>query len=141
VEFKLKLPDNTRSSRRTVFKTISAFANGLGGSVLFGITDGGEVVGLADEDANPIDRFHNMLRSSTSPTPPCHDYEQWLGDKHVLVVEVEANTGTIFSVTIEADHPEFYVRRGATTFYARGEELEKVIGAIPQETSALWSLN
>lgn len=141
VEFKLKLPDNTQSSRRTVFKTITAFANGLGGSVLFGITDGGEVVGLADEDANLIDRFHNMLRSSTSPTPPCHAYEQWLGDKHVLVVEVEANTGTIFSVTIEADRPEFYVRRGATTFHARGEELEKVVGATPQEKSALWSLS
>ena len=139
VEFKRQLPDNAPGSRRTVFKTIAAFANGQGGSVLFGVTDDGEVVGIADEKGEPGDRFHNMLRSSTAPTPPCHVHEQSIGDKHVLVVEVEANRGTIYSVTIEADRSEFYVRRGATTFYARGEELEKVIGYAPRDPSTPWS--
>lgn len=141
VEFKRQLPDNTPSSRRTVFKTITAFANGQGGSVLFGITDDGEVIGIADNNGDSGDRFHNMLRSSTSPTPPCHVYEQSIGNKQVLVVEVEANKGTIYSVTTEAERSDFYVRRGATTFHATGEELEKIIGNAPQVPSNPWLLH
>jgi hypothetical protein len=141
VEFKRQLPDNARDSRRTVFKTITAFANGQGGSVLFGVTDNGEVVGIADHNADASDRFYNMLRSSASPTPPCHVHVQTLGDKRVLVVEVEANRGTIYCVTIEADRPEFYVRRGATTFYARGEELEKITGNADRQSSTPWSIS
>ena len=45
LEYKEKLPDNT-TEKRTVFKTIVAFANGDGGSMLFGVTDDGTIAGL-----------------------------------------------------------------------------------------------
>jgi hypothetical protein len=67
VEFKQQLPDNSAGSRRTVFKTVTAFANGGGGSILFGVSDNGEVVGVAEGRSDPTDRFFNMLRTSTSP--------------------------------------------------------------------------
>jgi hypothetical protein len=48
LEYKEKLPD-TKEQKRTTFKTVVAFAfaNGAGGTVLFGVNDNGEIVGLA----------------------------------------------------------------------------------------------
>jgi hypothetical protein len=36
-EFKRQLPDDSVESKRTIFKTVAAFANGHGGSVVFGV--------------------------------------------------------------------------------------------------------
>lgn len=40
-------------------KSVSAFANGIGGTLLFGVSDNGAVVGLNDikKDAEAISRF------------------------------------------------------------------------------------
>jgi hypothetical protein len=127
VEFKQQLPDNSAGSRRTVFKTVTAFANGGGGSMLFGVSDDGDVVGVAEGKGDPTDRFFNMLRASTSPTSPCHAHEQVLNGRLILVVEVEPNSGAIYSLTVDSGKPEFFVRRGATTFHARADELESLV--------------
>lgn len=123
VEFKRQLPESKPAARHTIFKTVVAFANGDGGTMLFGVDDDGTVPGIGEATGSAADRFSSMLRSSTSPTPPCHTHEQTLDGRRVLIVEVEANNGTIYAVTVQADKPEYFVRRGATTFHARPEEL------------------
>ena len=126
VEFKGALPTNTAASRRTALKTIVAFANGDGGVMLYGVSDDGTVPGLVDADARTVDGFLDVLRASTAPMPECRCSLQQHDDKTVLVVDVAGNTGTIHALTAEANKPEFFVRRGATTFLARAEELQVV---------------
>jgi hypothetical protein len=51
VEFKRQLPENSDESKRTVFKTVAAFANGHGGSIVFGVEkDEATVCGLEGID-------------------------------------------------------------------------------------------
>ena len=47
VEYTVELP-SSRNEKRNVFKTVVAFANGAGGSIVFGVDDDGLVVGLDD---------------------------------------------------------------------------------------------
>ncbi len=131
VEFKSQLPTKTATSRRSALKTVVAFANGDGGTLIYGIADDGSVPGLVDADARTVDGYFNVLRASTSPMPPCHGSLAEIEGKQVLVVHVEANVGTIYALSVETDRPEFYVRRGATSFPARAEELQAIIGRNP----------
>jgi hypothetical protein len=126
VEYKSQLPTNTRDSRRTGLKGIMAFANGEGGTVLYGVANDGTVPGIPDADDRTVDGFVDQLRASTTPMPSCKCSVQTLDDKRILVIEVPANTGTIYALTVEPNKPEFYVRRGANSFPARPEELQVI---------------
>lgn len=39
VEFKRQLPEDSPGSKRTVFEIVAAFANGHGGSIVFGVDE------------------------------------------------------------------------------------------------------
>jgi hypothetical protein len=131
VEFKSQLPAKSATSRRSALKTIVAFANGDGGTLLYGIADDGTIPGLDGADPRTVDGYFNVLRASSSPMPPCHCSLSEIEGVQVLVVDVEANAGIIYALTVESDKPEFYVRRGATSFPARAEELQAVIDRNP----------
>lgn len=126
LEFKSQLPDNNPPSRRAALKTIAAFANGEGGTVLYGVDDSGTILGLVDGGDRTPDRFNDILRSWTSPMPTCSARIEHSGDRAVLVVEVDGDSGTIHALTVDSDKPEYYVRRGATTFHARPEKLQAI---------------
>lgn len=126
VEFKGQLPSNSPASRRTALKTIVAFANTGGGTLLYGVDDDGLVCGLPTATQETVDGFINTLRASTAPMPSCRPFLHYFGDKRILVVEVEASQGSIYALTVDADKHEFFVRRGATTFRAQSGELEAI---------------
>ena len=125
VEFKQEVPTDS-ASRKKVIKTVAAFASGGGGTVLFGVADDAEVVGI-----DPIVQDRLMLavgstiRDMIEPEPP---YElrtvEWRG-KMVLLVEVSAG-GRWYAVNHV--RPEFYVRRGASTVPARMDEIASGFG-------------
>lgn len=51
-------------------KSVSAFANGIGGSLIFGIVDKtNEVVGLADAEGDS-EKISRVLRDKMDPIPP-----------------------------------------------------------------------
>lgn len=77
-----------------------------------------------------------MLRASSSPMPLCQCSIADVDGKWVLVVEVEPNAGIIYALTVEGEKPEFYVRRGATTFPARAEELQMIFVNDPNRTQS-----
>jgi hypothetical protein len=68
VEFKEQLP--VSEHRRKMLKTVAAFASGEGGTVLIGVTDDSQIVGV---DATKLDELmltlHNMIRSNIDPDP------------------------------------------------------------------------
>lgn len=127
LEFKAQLPDKNPESKRQTYKTVAAFAMGHGGVIIFGVQDRtGRLLGLQDEEEVLKQRFTSMLRRFVRPTPRFEARCQTLEDKILLIIEIEPSDGVIHAVTIEADKPEYYVRRGATTFYAEPEELQSV---------------
>lgn len=49
-------------------KSVSAFANGIGGTLLFGIDDNRNVIGLADAQADAEEISH-LIKERISPYP------------------------------------------------------------------------
>jgi hypothetical protein len=141
VEFKRQLPVDSPESKRTIFKTVAAFANGHGGTIVFGIeSDEATVCGL--EDIDPLrerDRLTQLARSMVTPAPKVEVRQYELDGKTLLALTVESGANPPYGITMpgKKDKPiEFYVRRGATTFPARPEEIRNsVLATAPQSPS------
>ncbi|WAX55129.1 ATP-binding protein [Jatrophihabitans cynanchi] len=129
LEYKAKLPD-TAEEKRTVFKTVVAFANGDGGTVLFGVADGdGALVGIADKMPVARRRLTDLLRDLVTPSPRTRISAHRLEGRSILMLEVTGGDGTLHALTVNKNRPEYYVRRDGTTFYARPEEIAAVVHA------------
>ena len=136
LEFKEQMP--VEKERDKVPKTVAAFANGKGGAILFGIEDGtGALKGLTVDPAKESDRLTNMIRTVLVPQPDFRILHAYVDDKLVMSLTVEAGDNPPYG--IHPDKPEYYVRRGATTFPARQDEVRSLTqppattdyGAIP----------
>lgn len=144
-EFKRQLPGDTADSKRTVFKTVAAFANGTGGIVAFGIEkDEATVCGL--DGIDPLkerDRLIQLTRSIVTPAPTVDTRQYDYNGKTILVLQVEAGPDAPYGITPGSKNSpvEFYVRRGATTFPARPEEIRNTVLARnpgPEITTTPW---
>lgn len=127
VELKRQLPaDNGREAKRTALKTVAAFATGVGGTMLYGVDDAtAEPVGLDTATMSverQRDRLVNMIRDCIDPEP---GYDLQLAEvdgKTLLVLQVHAGGRGAYALFPE--RPEFYVRRGASTYRARQQDIE-----------------
>jgi hypothetical protein len=113
VEFKRELPANDRDSKRTVLKTVAAFATGAGGTVVFGIDDAtAELVGL-DTPSMAVerqrDRLVDMIRACIDPGPSYDLQLAEVNGKTLLVLQV--HSGERGAHALFPQNPEFYVRR------------------------------
>jgi predicted HTH transcriptional regulator len=140
LEYKSKIPD-TAGERRSTFKTIAAFATGNGGTVVFGVDrDELTVVGLGSEDPKKLrDQLSSMIRSRVIPTPNFEPDVYTLEGKTLLVLRVEPSPSPPYGVTVDEsskERPEFYVRRGASTYPAQPNDVRETTLARPDpETS------
>ena len=103
-----------RSGTSNLGREICAFANATGGVILIGVTDRGEIVGVAD---------HNRLKSEVqsiarSAEPP-------------VAVEIES-VGDVLSVTVPAQQSKpysfggkFFIREGASSQQMGREEIRE----------------
>lgn len=146
VEFKRQLPGDSAESKRTVFKTVAAFANGFGGSIVFGVeSDEATVCGLGAID--PVaerDRLAQLARSIVTPAPEATAHVYEVDGKTLLVLVVSRGDSPPYGITLpgkQGKPVEFYVRRDATTFPARADELRNaVLAAAPSAPAAApWS--
>lgn len=123
-----------RKAKRAALKDIVAFANGGGGTVLYHVTDEGEIVGVDGPAGKARDRLSEFVRSRVSPSPPHHISPEDLDGKLVLVLEVEPNQRTLYSLLIDANRPEYYIRRDGTTYPAGADEIcdgRGVVACVP----------
>jgi len=117
-EFKSEVPNN----RDQMLKTIAAFANGAGGVMLLGVKDKtGELVGVS---GNPDD-ITQMIRNTVFPDPVPHIDEVEVEGRRILAVYVRKGASPPYG--LHATNTHYYVRRGATTFPARPEELHAIV--------------
>jgi hypothetical protein len=131
VEFKEQIPE--KEHRKKMLKTVAAFASGEGGTILIGVTDDAQIIGV---DATKLDdlmlQLHNMIRSNIDPDPDVTVRAVPLDGKTVLLVEVPAGGGWY---VYGREKPEFYLRRGANTVPARLPEITSRL--VPPTTSFL----
>jgi len=122
VEFKQEIPPD----HDKMLKTVAAFAYGIGGVILLGVTDDGDIVGIRPvENINKEkDRIINMIRNTVYPDPQVR-IEHWDidGKREIYVIAIFVDKGALPLYGLHADKPEIYVRRQATTFRARLDEI------------------
>ena len=110
---------------------------------MFGIEkDEATVCGLEEIDLlRERDRLTQLARSIVTPAPDVEVRSYELDGKALLVLTVERGTDPPYGITLpgKKDKPiEFYVRRDATTFPARSEEIRNaVLAVVPAPTPAL----
>jgi Putative DNA-binding domain len=142
VEFKRQLPENADESKRTVFKTVAAFANGHGGSIVFGVEkDEATVCGLEGIDLIAArDRLTQLARSIVTPAPDVEVQPYQHDGKTLLVLTVGRGSDPPYGITLpgKKDKPvEFYIRRDATTFPARPDEIRNAVLAASPPPAAI----
>lgn len=89
----------------TFLKTVSAFANGNGGDIVFGIADDGTILGL-DDPASDALTVENKVNSTDDPRP---EYSVHINDDHTVTLRVEPGPFTPYTYQGKA------YRRGDTS--------------------------
>jgi hypothetical protein len=118
IEFKRHISDDGG----TALKTVAAFANDEGGVILLGVDDrNGDVVGIAESVSRTKDSVTDLIRRKVVPEPQIRFENCDIDGRQVIAVFVERGNSPPYGINPEK--PEFYVRRGATTFPAKQEEI------------------
>ncbi|MEV6383170.1 ATP-binding protein [Streptomyces sp. NPDC051773] len=121
LECKREVPEG--DSRKKMLKTIAAFASQDGGTILIGVSDDLQIVGLPEKPTVDKQELQvvDMIRDRVEPAPP---YESRVIDhdgKKVLAIEVSGG-GQMYAYR-DGQRPEFYVRVGPNTVPARHHEI------------------
>ncbi len=130
IEFKQEIPQQNDQ----MLKTVAAFANGIGGVILLGVANNGDIVGvkITRDISQEKDRIINMIRNVVYPDPPVRiehcDMDNTDGrGRQVIAIFVDQGMSPLYG--LHHDKPEVYVRRQATTFRARTEEIVAFVQA------------
>lgn len=129
VEFKRQVPQDEKS-RQKVAKTVCAFSNGTGGSLLFGIDDDHRVEGADLAGVNrEMDRLTGIVAEWVEPVPHVTYEVLPTDDDSRVVLEMVVAPGMVLCgcrPRLGAVHI-VYVRHGATTVPARPRETEQMV--------------
>lgn len=134
LEFKREIPVKNES-RLKVARTVAAFANGNGGTIVFGIDrDEMTLVGCSVDNALSIrDDLQRVFTSRVTPAPSLSvrvlNHEQ----KSFVVLDVYQGASPPYGANPQA--PIYYVRRGANTVHADPDEIRQATQrSIPQDS-------
>jgi hypothetical protein len=135
LEFKSTLRVNLHTSEKdprmelAIVKTIAGFLNTTGGTLVVGVSDDGEPVGLAPDGFPDEDRMNlylvDLLKSRIgAPTmlyvhPRFEDYQ----DERVLVVECQPSKAPVF--VKDGNIERFYIRTGAATTELTASQIQQ----------------
>ncbi|MFH9072550.1 AlbA family DNA-binding domain-containing protein [Streptomyces alboflavus] len=133
LECKREVPEG--DSRKKMLKTIAAFASRDGGTILIGVRDDLQIVGLPE--GSNVDKQElqvvSMIRDSVEPAPPYESHVIDHDGKKVLAIEVSG--GSQMYAYRDGQRQEFYVRVGPNTVPARHHEIAAGFRRIPSSTA------
>jgi hypothetical protein len=131
VEFKLQVPDDPFS----LMKTVCAFANGEGGSILVGVGDEDGIPGVEDaEIAGMKDRLTQLVDTWIQPTPTIQFAALPTETPRKSVLEMRVEPGVqLFGSRTNRSSTDYvpYIRRNAITVRARVHEIEGIVRSRP----------
>ena len=121
-DFKLMLEEKKPKSW---LKSVSAFANGLGGSLFFGINDDGEIKGL-DDIKVICETISSKIRDYMDPTPDVEMIHHKIGNLNVLELKVPAGHYTPYYYVGDGQRIAF-VRIGDESLPATAEQMVRLV--------------
>lgn len=108
-EFKVSLETNKPKSW---LKSVSAFANGIGGVIYFGVSDDKKIVGI-DDVANTIEKISNLIKTKIEPMLVFSVKDVVCEDNTIIKLEIKSGNLT----------PYYYVNEGTKIAFVRiGDE-------------------
>lgn len=140
VEFKRMFPETTVESKRKVLKTVAAFANGGGGTIVFGVDPDELTLTGIDGAGDPgvRDRLGNLIRATVVPTPDFKVDTAALDGKDLMILSVPAGASKPYGLQFGGKPVEFYVRRGASTYPATQAEIRAAaLSTVPPPEAAV----
>jgi len=106
-------------------KSVSAFANGDGGALYFGVDNSGEIIGL-DDRVHSVDYISEQIRLHLDPIPRFTLTPDTPNGKFVIEVMVEPGEQTPYYVSLDGRRIA-YIRSGSDTIEAKGATLVNLI--------------
>jgi len=107
-------------------KSVSAFANGIGGTLLFGVNNEGKVVGLSDVQSD-ADFISRKIKDSITPLPDFtlipHDDD----GREILAVTIKSGRNTPYYFSPGKDVKRAYIRIGNESIIAPDYVLHELI--------------
>lgn len=112
-----------------IIKTAVAFANGVGGRIVVGVEDQTrKIIGVTESLRDRIyDDFMNSLYDSTSPNLIPQIYEQLIGDKEIIIIEVPPSFKKPCFLRKEGVPKGVFIRIGTSTRQANEEYIEELM--------------
>ena len=121
-DFKLKLEEKRPKSW---LKSVSAFANGSGGSLFFGIDDDGTLQGL-ENIQHVCEAISNKIRDYTDPLPIVEMIPHRIGNHDILQLKVNAGSYTPYYYVGDGQRIAF-VRVGDESLPATAEHMMQLV--------------
>ena len=106
-------------------KSVSAFANTYGGSLIFGISDDNQIIGLENPDKD-AEIISEMIKSRLNPIPEFKIRFQKEEDKVLLIVDILKGEETPYYYSGDGVL-EAYVRIGNESVKASSTELKRLV--------------
>ena len=125
VEFKLMEPDEDKK----FLKTVAAFSNCGGGTVVFGVKNGTrEIIGIQEDSIFTVmDGIADSISDNISPQIIPSITFQTINNKTIVVVQVYPGQNTPYYLKSEGVINGTYIRVGATTRKAENEKVQEFI--------------
>ena len=89
-------------------KSVSAFSNGIGGALIFGVTDNEELIGLSDSK-DVSEKISEIIKTKMDPIPQ-------------VIMEIHEEAGNVFvilRVPSGIETPYYYIGEGSRTAFVR----------------------
>jgi len=123
-EYKVTVPRNSEQ----YMKTVVAFANGQGGTIVFGVDDSLYVVGMeGDTIFQTMDAITNAISESCEPSIVPLVTLQTIEGNTVIVVEIESGRQRPYFLKSKGIVDGTYTRVGGTTRVVSGHMLRELI--------------
>ena len=107
-------------------KSVSAFANTLGGALIFGMADDGQIVGLTEPDSD-AEKISEILKTRMEPIPEFRlRFHKTEGDKVLLILDVFKGEETPYYYSGDGTL-EAFVRIGNESVKASATELKRLV--------------
>lgn len=124
VEFKESLPSN----KDKYMKSVVAFANGSGGSIIFGVEDDTRIVKGIPEDVafQTVDAITNAICDSCTPQVIPNVTLQNVDGKMVIIATIYPGTQRPYYITSQGKEKGTYIRISGTSRHVDGTQLKEL---------------
>jgi hypothetical protein len=113
-----------------VLKTVAAFANGGGGTLVFGVDNELQIIGLGDAlNRNSIDRVTSLISDRVHPHVSFDTETITIRDAALLAVYVYSGSDAPYGIGTNEQKLTYYVRRSGNSIPARPEDLRNSVRA------------